>query len=672
MPSTSKVVVDDTKSHKLGDIESKYIEAEDKYFNYRYNQRQTEQTFDGICYIDIVITDLPVYKNFESKFNIKVPKTNFEDKICKYIFMRIFRMLFLIDFIHDFLSARDNNVLIKTGDTPKDKDIKKKIIDICKTQYNADKEDIRKHIFDKDEKKYDEYELDIIKEGTTNYTLKTLDEYIFKNTDENLKILLQYKILPFLGITQTDIELEAINPVNSFDKILPPDPVSNLKIMVDADKSRFSLYPIFLKLTQIYNNGNTIGNFKSIQLIKSIIDQYDGATKSALQKMMEKFENRIREKKPFLDGKIKVDKDVCKEIQITIKLGKDDTYSNRYIDITFKEETFGADKSKTYLTINRFFALDKPPGFYKQLGQITEKGISNGSLKNVSQEMLSLYNLSIQRPTDNDLKTNIMYFSYYKTMGDFSQVLLCYNKSIIVNSKSIYSFLSFDKIASYISSLFNRNTIMENDKNPFIPLSYFKYDWNDTSMDSTTQYLSGLQQYINNIRRYYWPNFSSLPTIFPSFLTNLSSNKRHRNSFGKQHLLKYKMLKDKKTKDRTSKDKKTKDRTSKDKKTKDRISKDKKTKNKDSKNDKIVKLAKKYRIKLDKNTITNLKKLLKLQVKAKKLRIKITKKIVNKSKEKRVYKTIKQLTIEIDNKLKVKTKKQSNKIKQKKNKVISK
>ena len=71
------------------------------------------------------------------------------------------------------------------------------------------------------------------------------------------------------------------------------------------------------------------------------------------------------------------------------------------------------------------------------------------------------------------------YFPLYKTIGDLSQILYCNHFSKEEkNINDINIFFSFDKIAGFISSLFNEITLDENPENPLLPIKLLTLEKN--------------------------------------------------------------------------------------------------------------------------------------------------------------------------------------------------
>lgn len=213
---------------------------------------------------------------------------------------------------------------------------------------------------------------------------------------------------------------------------------------------------------------------------------------------------------------------------------------------------------------------------------------------------------------------------YFKTAGDLGQILLSHSYEKSQNNAMIY-FLTFDRICSFISSLFNYGTIFESGSDPLFPLDIFNY-YNYINLEEILSYLySGGPYKLDD-------PFSRPP-------------KKRKTQFGKS--------KDKKQK---SKGKNTSKKLEKLKKEalKMGLSKSslKQGMAKLQKNiTKLKSLAKKYRLKINKKLITNIKKCIKIHDKAKKLKIKLTK--TTKS-GKRLYKTPSELLKEIKSKMKQK------------------
>lgn len=612
---------------KIQDNEDNEI---NKKLNEEFNERYKDKSKSikmypgakkGELYIDIVITDLPVYKNLEYKFNDKIELNNINkgdlpNKIfAKYVFMRLLRLLFYIDYLHDFTNSGRNNVLIKESERPIDKRTRiQNLKSFYNEQYNSDILDMKQHIFKIDNIINNE-SLDnniLLNFNDRIISLKELNDKIIENSSQKLLeegVMYILKFLDISLITSPD-EISNYSCYNSLNKILliGEQQEVDLNIVVDTDKSRFDLYPIVMKMCDLTFTKKT--DYESINILASILDLYDGASTSALEGII----NKLKILYPNIENltKIGVKKSKYLSINVVVKLDLDDSYKNRYMDFSFTREGRD-DNTRCGLNINRFYALDDPI-------LNSKKRIYNGSLSNISSKMNEYYN-------DNNIKLNekkslITYYSYYKTLGDFSQILFCYQESII-NSKSKYIFLSFDKIASYISSLFNYGTLRENYENPFMPLSYFAYNWNKSSKDYE----------IVNKPRFQLPNNYKvvnkewLPSIYkrvgdneeenkfeysPTYRIVENDGKRTKLSFGK-YTRTYGIPKRELSKDRI---------------------------------ESLIKLSKKYNIKLDNNTYKNLKILYKLQLLAKKLRIPIT----YKKKDKRNYKSIKMLENDIKRK----------------------
>jgi hypothetical protein len=552
----------------------------------------------GIYNIDIVITDLPVYKNFEDNFKLKVKLNDNLDKLLpyeiysKYVFMRLFRILFCIDYLHDFTNAGRNNVLIKESNKKKS-EIIKELKNFYKFQYNLDINDIKNHIL-KIKSIINDTKLDdnIILNNFNNndISLKELDNIIFDLSNQNYLSEYTIYILNFFDvklISQPD-DSSDYDCYNSLDKIISLEKNQqdiDLKIIVDTDKSRFDLYPIVMKMCDLYFNKKT--NYKSINIVTSILDLYDGASGSALQGII----NKMNEKVKLSNIKV-FDNKNYKNINVTIKLDLNDPYSNTYMNLQFKTVTRD-NKPLCGLIINRFFALNNPsPPSPPPENDL----IYDGSLSNISSKMNEYYNSKI---SSQNKKSLIVYYSYYKTIGDLSQILFCYQESKI-NSNSKYIFLSFDKIASYISSLFNYGTLRENYENPLMPLSYFKYNWQNINRDDYFTW--------NNISSFILNPYKKFKRVV-GMETDFGKYKNSKQSIKTYGIPKKELSK--------------------------------------SKINSLINLAKKYNIKLNDDTYKNLKRLYKLQLLAKKYKIPITYtkqvKINKKNVSKRFYKSISML-----------------------------
>ena len=450
---------------------------QNEIFNQSYKQNFINEKLEKL-YIHICLTDLPIFKNFYNKLSSKIDLNslsrnayisklpNYEYLVAKYVFMRIFRFIFFLDFIHDFCNTGRNNILFKNTKN-NNREIKDNLIQIYKEQYNKDIIDVKNHIF----------KIDIDSLVQIDTKLKFLNFNEFNNFDELEKIIFtsedkikEYitKILNYFDIENIiDVNPKKYNCYSSLNTILNVNSIdNNINFYIDTDKSKYDLYPIIMRMCDMLFNADS--KYKFI-INSSILDNYDSASTSALSKVFESFTDNYdrffpkkKDKNRFIINNLNY-----KSIKIVIKLDPDDLYLSNFIDLNFDmvKDKNDENKIKTGLSINRFFMLESP--MVK-----TDPKIYNfdSSLSNISY----LLKECIEEKDYGSLVLN----SYYKTMGDFSQALLCYQQSII-EPNQFHVFISFDKISSYISSLFNVNTLRENYNNPIMPLSYFKYNWND-------------------------------------------------------------------------------------------------------------------------------------------------------------------------------------------------
>ena len=693
------------------------------------------------CYI--AITELDVYKNLESKFTEKIKYSGTlnqnitKEKICQYVFMKLFRFLFYLDFIHDFANTsrtQPNALFKKITDTTKNigqrtqKDEKQKkkdeinkrkhkIIDIYDTIYRVDINDIRNFIF-KDSKILDS---SITLINFTNFNaldniinIKTLSEDQVKQT--------VFNIIKFLDIEEVGVIDEIKNCGQTFDDVLRnidnnASDKKNIEIFVDADKSRYSLYPIIMKICSVMFDN--FSNISSINYNTSMLDIYDSATSSSLAgiitQLKQKYDN-IPSVKQNLE-KIKSNFLDFNKIKIMFKLNKNDDYNDRFIELNFKKIANNVTgEFDTGLNINRFFTVQDK----NKLNNVKDSSVNavSNSMNDIFQEIpykknflneiytkignksiddyfvvktkkTKIFNIDslkkdhIQkynklkniydkfREDYDDNKTleenfdkymtdfyvdylldkstnkiisnrnyvetfflnyNFVLNSYFKTIGDFAQIILVHQLQKINNisgQDSIYLLISFDKISSYISSIFNSGTLKEEKDNPLLPLKFFKKNFNIPSsssqdlpsssqdLPSSSQDLPSSSQDLPSSSR----DISPVDNNWSSYFYNLISNKKARTSFGKNN---YKKIMEKysrknnKSKKKHSKEKQKKKEKEITLKQLQEIAKKyglplrKEYSKKDQLKRKLkhmFKLADKYKIKLNKNTYKNLYKL---------------------------------------------------------------
>jgi len=692
------------------------------------------------CYI--AITELDVYKNLESKFTEKIDYNGTfnqninKEKICQYVFMKLFRFLFYLDFIHDFAntSRTQPNALFKNiidttrkvgqriqkdeKNKRKEELIKRKneIIDIYDSIYREDIDDIREFIFKNNKIK----DSSIILKNFTD--LNDLDNItnIKKLSEEQIKETV-LNIIKFLDIEEVGIIDEIKNCGQTFDDVLRnidnnAKEKKNIEIFVDADKSRYSLYPIIMKICSVmFDNFSNVSN---INYNTSMLDIYDSATISSLAGIITQLEqkyNNIPSVKQNLE-KIKSNFLDFSTIKIMFKLNKNDDYNDRFIELNFKKvPNTVTGEFNTGLNISRFFKIEDK----NKLNMVTDSSVNavsssmneifqvipyrnqfldeiytkignkyiddyfekdtkikifnidglkkdhiqkynklkniydkfredyddNKTLEENFDQYMTIFYKSYLLDSNNNIisskekvKTffvnyNFVLNSYFKTIGDFAQMILVHQLQRInnvSNKDSIYLLISFDKISSYISSIFNSGTLKEEKDNPLLPLKFFKKNFNvpsSSSQDAPSPMLPSTSM-----------DISPVDNTWSSYFYNLISNKKARTSFGKNN---YKKIMEKYSRKNNNQKQKNSKEKSKEKNSKQKKSKEKQKKKNSkakevtlkqlqeiakkyglplrkeySKKDQLkrklkhmFKLADKYKVKLNKNTYKNLYKL---------------------------------------------------------------
>jgi hypothetical protein len=95
---------------------------------------------------------------------------------------------------------------------------------------------------------------------------------------------------------------------------------------------------------------------------------------------------------------------------------------------------------------------------------------------------------------------DFVYYYPFKTIGDLSQIQECFHNSNSISTqysinRGVYIFITFDRIAGYISSLFNRTILEEIGDNALFNLNTFMYSGSDE------KYLSKYKKHYDNIMR---------------------------------------------------------------------------------------------------------------------------------------------------------------------------
>lgn len=110
--------------------------------------------------------------------------------------------------------------------------------------------------------------------------------------------------------------------------------------------------------------------------------------------------------------------------------------------------------------------------------------LDSKKLQDAGEELYkNLPQLSVDNIVDYIIKNkkidDAIYYFPYKTIGDFSQILDCYFFSSLNNKKVNTFFLTFDRMCSFISSMFNRTILETQGDDTIVSLNTFKYIGDD-------------------------------------------------------------------------------------------------------------------------------------------------------------------------------------------------
>ena len=525
-------------------------------------------------YINIAINELPVFQNLYNKFSSKIKIVNSEKfkilkntkKVCEYVFMRLFRFMFYLDFLHDFGDKDRNNYIFKNIEQQKVKkgdlkiinkqkiennknNKKNEIIDTYHYVYIEDVKDIAFHVLDLNFNNINKLVLDEnIQINISNFYFDKFDNIsnLKKLSEEQIKEL-TLKIINFFDIMESSSYDSNKNCGETFDDIVKninskiEDTDKKVQLFIDADKYKLSYYPIILKFCSLLFDDDSVSNISSINLNTSLVNNYDSASGNKLNNIIDTLQKIYIGTKNI--NKLNSFKLPFDNLKIIFKLDRNDDYNNRYIELHFTRDD---EKERPMLNINRFFTAesedDKKDVFIdSSVGNVSIKMNDTLNKKNLTytfideyfkskdpyknKKLLELFkqlfidyydddkiyktdvdkfkvyidtifkpkylydkNRVIRKPEEIKLlMTNYSFVldSYAKTLGDFSQMILVYQLSKI-HKDDIYLFITLDKIASYISSMFNSGTISENQSNPLEPLKYFTINYNLANSSSST------------------------------------------------------------------------------------------------------------------------------------------------------------------------------------------
>jgi len=283
---------------------------------------------------------------------------------------------------------------------------------------------------------------------------------------------------------------------------------ANTILAVDADKSRFRLASFLHYICQMISEETPIFNLANMMATK-----YDSASGSGTQTFIETVENTInngaKSTIPFHENGIKITVKIGStplivyEISPPPKLenwGGEPKHNARFfttqafkaaeeneIDMRIPEGTLGSkgesmgvdgflkfdNNDKWGMAAVRAQAIRNNKVTKLKIKQFYSKGenVFIETNESIDSRNASVKSLTIKyKPTPENVNT----VSYYKTLGDLGQIL----EYFTIYHSGVYRphlFLTFDRICSRISSIFNRFTIFEsqNDNEIIAPLYIF-------------------------------------------------------------------------------------------------------------------------------------------------------------------------------------------------------
>jgi hypothetical protein len=467
-------------------------------------------------------------------------------------------------------------------------------------------------------------------------------------------------------------------------KLVSKTKYTGIDVFVDADKSRYNISPISSYAC------SSLRNQVPIKYKSTLATEFDGATKPVLESLLQVLGAKSSEiidnynkdynaglniiisffNKPIIQYKynmVPIVKDLSSintltELKKTYTIIKDELSTLPELSQSNIKDIFINHDLPVVSNLN----LDVNFGYKNKLESL---------IKYIQEYNITIYNKIIEKLTINKIQLDIQFFSYksenyildkshnlrsvsditnfiilnnpnlenlhyfnnwsyfniinYKTAGDLGQILASciYAKT---NPDKLVYFITFDRICSNISSLFNYGTIFESGSNVLYPLDVFSYN----SFFPLSYYVETLYSY-DEIHDH-----------------NVAQFGRYKNK--QLRISNYSKNKNNKVKNKNNKVKNKNNKSTKIKKLYKEAFKlglpksvlKLEFKKLEEKIKKMKKLAIKYRLKLNNKLISNIKTSIKIHKKAKKYKINVTKRTKS---GKRIYKTPNELLKEIKN-----------------------
>ena len=433
--------------------------------------------------IQLNIEDLPVYKNFiaqkdtkiiydSTNFTNLVPSEEFKRKISQYVFLFLFRTILLFDFMHDFCNTSREGNVIYNNVSDKNK-LKKDLLKHYKIFYEKDLEFIKEIIFKFSSKTKDNQDKInitlmsiILNFDDQDVTLEMLTFDKLENYSHDKAQEASLKIIEYLDIKSVE-NLEDLSNINCSENLnsllnsvdnINLSKIDSYNIFIDADKSKYSTFPIVMKICDLLFSTGTFWptSKKKLTLQTSIVDTYDSATTSQLNKIIktiqDKYKNYNEKKLGRMGGdvysKLSI-KNEKKNINMSIQFN-----DKELINLYFNNENYevnGETIKQTSLKINRFFAVDTRLFNYSE---------NNSSLNNNSGK--------IKQVLDDISPINKFINTFYKKSPTDKDLIEAFIPFYEMVNPNYNDFVILDKIQEFLNKYICVNNKVANNKNDFI------------------------------------------------------------------------------------------------------------------------------------------------------------------------------------------------------------
>lgn len=460
----------------------------------------------------------------------------FVNKLEKKKSQRLVQMNIILKKLEDSLESEEEELrrrrkVIKDTDLQKTNELRYKIYNIkreiedlknkdietksSKELMNNNNSILRKYVISYGKKRIIDYSLTMKKYSlklnlspNTNIIIENIKKFDIKKRKillgkllDNLLIKLGYTSEQFNGIKNS----EKITLINS--ELPSKDEVKFKLYFIETVKYEEYIEYRWQNFLSEKNNKTKVKKLGKKYPYSTIFNSSEKENEKIHKELKESFIKKIEPKKPDKNDKfVTIKNDFQKRINefknflnVAFKMGIMEVSINSNIVIPKFKKWFDYDIGKMLIATNNLIIEEDSDGNFDYNENYLKSGMSQ-------PHIVKTINTSNVKLEDN------IYYYPFKTIGDLSQIQECSYDSLSPGKKDfVHIFITFDRICGYISSLFNRTIVEEQDKDEtsLFKLNTFTYPKNIFKMEN-------FNKYYRDITSGIYKSFSDIPDEYES------------------------------------------------------------------------------------------------------------------------------------------------------------